>query len=265
MTPFLPLEFYKAKLHIESKIRDFKDAAKNSSTQISPKEKNGLVIALDAIGEQCEKCHLIHSLERVCQIKFRAEWGEDCTPHILAVSLEEMLETMTGELRKRQFAFIAPEKTNFFERDDFFDNTTKQVFPDAVIEMKDAGNCLAADLTTAAVFHLMRVAELGLRKLASDASWGIILTGPIEFATWGHVLDAIDSKMKAQKGIPKSTAREEDLQSYTGLVREIRAFQFAWRDPAMHTRTRFEPEQGEKVFDHVLCFMRTLAKRLSKG
>ena len=36
-------------------------------------------------------------------------------------------------------------------------------FPSATNDLREAGNCLAADCNTAAVFHLMRVAEWGLK------------------------------------------------------------------------------------------------------
>src|SRR4051794_4802873 len=44
----------------------------------------------------------------------------------------------------------------------------KAAFPSAMPDVLEVGNCLAAECNTAAVFHLMRVAEVGLRALASD-------------------------------------------------------------------------------------------------
>src|SRR5208282_2687692 len=63
------------------------------------------------------------------------------------------------------FIYIPSAKTKFFEPLELFGNKVYQNFKSARTEIKDAGNCLAADLNTAAVFHLMRASEFGLRAL----------------------------------------------------------------------------------------------------
>jgi hypothetical protein len=56
-------------------------------------------------------------------------------------------------------------------------------FPFASKELVEAGNCLAASLYTASVFHSMRGAEIGLRVLGIEL--GVSFPDkPIELAEW---------------------------------------------------------------------------------
>ena len=70
------------------------------------------------------------------------------------------------ELAYRKFAFIKPSLSAYFEQEQLFGKDVHEKIPKARQDIKESGNCLAAELHTAAVFHLMRVAEHGLRKLA---------------------------------------------------------------------------------------------------
>jgi hypothetical protein len=76
-------------------------------------------------------------------------------------------------------------------------------------------------------------------------------------------LGAIDGRLAAIKSTHKGDLRESDLQFYTELAREIRAFNYAWRDPVMHTRLRFDdPHEAENVFTHIKRYMERLATKV---
>ena len=59
--------------------------------------------------------------------------------------------------------------------------------------MKNAGNCRAADLNAAAIFYLMRVAELGLKIVARKLR--IKTKHEIDLADWGEILKGIKKKL----------------------------------------------------------------------
>lgn len=92
--------------------------------------------------------------------------------------LAAIRKRMIEELDVVKFAMIPAERAQYFERDDLFGASFhKQVPSESNAEIRAAGNCLAMDLNTAAVFHLMRAVELGLRKfVAYLQSKGIALT-----------------------------------------------------------------------------------------
>ncbi len=81
-------------------------------------------------------------------------------------ALFELRRAITEELHRRKFTMIENSKAGFLEQKNLFGKSVWKAFPSARDEIQAAGNCLALDLNTAAVFHLMRAAELGMRALA---------------------------------------------------------------------------------------------------
>ncbi len=68
-----------------------------------------------------------------------------------------------------------------------------------------ASNCLAADLPTAAVFHLMRAAEFGIRALGNERGLKIKNVESLEFAQWGQILnDLVIERNKIMNGWSRS-------------------------------------------------------------
>ncbi|MDD5164920.1 MAG: hypothetical protein PHG25_00050 [Candidatus Pacebacteria bacterium] len=180
------------------------------------------------------------------------------------------VEGVASEVRKEmaaiRLAVVFGGKMKNLDQEKPFGDSVYQNFPGARSDIKDAYQSLSVGLNTAAIFHLMRVTEHGVRALAKAQTLNLTFACPIEYSTWGQVIGAIDDKLKQLKKGQKSNAREEELQFYSELVAETRAFQILWRDPVMHVRSRFDrPDQAEDAFQHVLRFMTALSKRVSEA
>ena len=76
-------------------------------------------------------------------------------------------------------------------------------------------DCYAMGHNTACVFHLMRVAERGLRALAKErqVTWP---KHPIEWATWQDILGEIEKKVKPVSSWPRGEKRDAALGFYMG-------------------------------------------------
>jgi hypothetical protein len=70
------------------------------------------------------------------------------------------------------FVAVAPDLEAYIDQDALLGDAVTAKFPDAVVEIRNAGNCLAVGCSTAAVFHLMRVVEFGLRALSRISASG---------------------------------------------------------------------------------------------
>ena len=115
----------------------------------------------------CVALQLKHSVRQIEQIEYLlGTVPPEVFYHDIATRLLSLWHTMGAEIKEKHFAFIPPEKAVFFEKADLFAEAVNRAFPGAAPEIKDAGNCLATDLHTAAVFHLIRAAEHGMRALA---------------------------------------------------------------------------------------------------
>src|SRR3989442_11988820 len=76
------------------------------------------------------------------------------------------------DLKEITFAYIPQPEAKYFSQEALFGEMVYQTFPDARDDIKQSGNAIALDMGTAAVFHLMRAAERGIRVLAWDREQG---------------------------------------------------------------------------------------------
>jgi len=188
--------------------------------------------------------------------------GKLPTAEKVKIALGELDMAIVMELEARQFVVVEKDKGSFLEAINLFGEAVIAAFPSAADDIRAAGHCIALDLNTAAVFHLMRTAEIGLRTLAKKL--GIKLKHPLEFAEWGTVIDACNVRLTALKPITRGKKKAAQLELYANAVSECRAFKETWRDCVMHARrSDFSSKEAETVFERVCAFMRRLATAMS--
>jgi hypothetical protein len=186
------------------------------------------------------------------------------SPAEINAEIEGIQESFKKELKERKFAFIPSGKDRFFERDALFGPVVHQNFKGAHDHIKNAGNCLAADLNSAAVFHLMCVAEVGLRALSKKLKVKTVKKSvPIELGTWEDIIKALEVKVSASYPRTKKGHQESDV--YKGVFIEYRAFKDFWRNKVMHTRADYSATDAASAFEHVRAFMQRLAETVSEA
>ena len=181
--------------------------------------------------------------------------------------LRMLIEMARREMEAIRLAVISNENAQFFEQDEQFGKEVKDsASPQINAEIKAAGNCLAADLHTAAVFHLMRIAEHGLHALAKHILSAWNKQFPLEFSEWHDVLDAIDTKLGNQKKqaqqLSRGSAKDQELEFYSGLSKNIAYFKDAYRNPVSHLRGNYDRTKALVVFGEVQGFMQRLATKV---
>lgn len=173
-------------------------------------------------------------------------------------------EDIVLDITEHKFVLIDKLLNEYVEKDDFFGAETLEVFSNAKYDIMAAGNCLAVGLDTAAVFHLMRVAEHGLRSIARKV--GVKLTDrgkpqPIEFATWDKVITAINNKIAAARSSPHGPIKNRRLQFYSDAAENCTYIRDLWRNEVSHTRKQYNGPEAKGVLNRVRDFMRLLAER----
>lgn len=102
----------------------------------------------------------------------------------------------------------------YLNKSDLFGQAVNNKFPSAVDEFKSAGNCIAANLNSAAIFHLMRVVECGLNTLAHSLG---IQPQQIQHKTWGQILQIVEPKINDKiKNAPPSEESENETIGVQG-------------------------------------------------
>lgn len=181
---------------------------------------------------------------------------------VLATHLYHLQEAILTELQKHAFVSIQPDRVIYCE-DNLFGKQASEAFPSAQFDIKEAGNCLALGCSTAAVFHLMRAVEWGIRALAYDRRIRLS-RGPIELATWEELIRQLEDVEKAIQGYPRTLAREAQFAFYHGASMDIKRFKNKFRNAVMHTRDEYDQDQAKSAFNHVKSFMQTLAGKISE-
>lgn len=236
----------------------------------------------------CKRCELVRTQHLVDDLNLRLQGAADRSYKALETVLETITVSIGDELSERTFAFIPHEKQKFFEQDALFGSAVENAFPSATRDIKDAGNCIAADLHTAAVFHLMRVAERGMRALAKHLHVTVkvgqkakpemkcpqcktvVVSAisakskrlPLDYAMWEQVLVALTKKIQSLKNKSKGPARSAEFEFYHGLIIQLEAFKDLWRNEVSHCRGDFDETEALRAHSHVEKFMQKLATRV---
>lgn len=234
-------------------------------TILTKDEADGFRFAFwDIFEKQCNENGWEKTGHRVFSLKCLLQAKHPISAESLNTALWELQWALYNELKAIKFVMIDGLKSHFLENENLFgEDFHRNASVEINAEIKAAGNCLALDLKDAATFHLMRVAEFGLRQLAQhrpainqpDLAHVLTAKRPLEEATWKMVYQAIDTEIKSRKAA--NTISTGEAEFYSHLMIQIRSFQFAWRDPIMHAR--FErPHEVDDMFDAVKKFMREL-------
>jgi len=198
------------------------------------------------------------------------------TPNV-AIMIPEMrhiIEAVELNANKHRFLNILSDRAEYLDNNKLLGDDVHSAFPSAAPDLKEAGNCLAVECNTAAVFHLMRVVEWGLRALAASLGVRKIRATkkpgnkkytPLPYAEWEKILDglqdAVDAKMQKLK---RGTAKQKFQEFYYPALQDIRGLRDAWRNHVMHTRAEYTREDAIAVLAHVKRLMQGLAIRVSE-
>lgn len=175
----------------------------------------------------------------------------------LAEEVRQIRKTFKRELQAAKLFAMNPDDAKFYDGAiELFGDDVLCAFPLASSEIDEAGKCIALGRAPSAVFHLMRIAELGLRALAQPL--GIMDPNP----DWGAVIRKIDAELKAPKD--KRTLNI-DYGFLAGVSSHMHAVKLAWRNQAMHVDATFSLDNAREIFNAMKALMQHLASGLSRA
>lgn len=189
----------------------------------------------------------------------------------IASELSHVCDTLTTEAAERAFLQVMPDRTMLVDKAALFGDDVLFAFPSAQSDLKEAGNCLACECNTAAVFHLMRASEVALRALAKDR----LLTYPnssVDEQQCGTLITSLDSKLNALRGSdkklwPSEAIKNEQIRFYHTAAIEFRSFNEAWRKHVAHAGADafYDRSQAYSIFEHVKRFMQILSTKIGEN
>jgi hypothetical protein len=193
----------------------------------------------------------------------------------VGTELRTIRESILNEIEKNNFVQVLAGRKDYFEQAMLFGEELHSSFPSARNDIREAGNCFAVDCNTAAVFHLMRSVECGLRAFCYHFGFkqvrkkhkktGRIEYVPIEYSQWELMLNQLGSRAKAKIDKLKSAPKKQLHQEfYYPLIQDLAGFKDAFRNHVMHSRREYSGDEAKAIFDRVNRFMSVLASRVSE-
>jgi hypothetical protein len=182
------------------------------------------------------------------QVKARRLWSRLVDENARTWTAESVLDALTDingeiqrELGKHRFAYLGVGVDEYFENDHLFGSEVFEKFKSARQDIKDAGNCFATGLYTASVFHLMRVAEHGLRVIARRLKVQITDKKkriPLSYGDWTKVIEAIRNKITESRSLV-GAQKQTRLDFYSDLAGKCEYLRDIYRNNVSHTRKHY--------------------------
>lgn len=222
---------------------------------VAPTHGSWALIAgeLGMLERACEPLGLTSTLAQIARVKPIFLQGSPSIP--LDDFGREVIEVqirLNDELKARTLFLLTVEGAGYFA-DHHFSPSIIERFPDASFDIDEAGKCYALERSTACVFHLMRVTELGLQEIAR-------LLGMTDFQpTWEPIIRKIDNELKAKYEDRKFKGSSELLAN---ISTHVHAVKMAWRNRTMHVDKKHTMEEAREIYHATCGLMRYIAENL---
>jgi hypothetical protein len=176
--------------------------------------------------------------------------------------VRQLWQSLEKSLSKIVAFRVSGEKVKYLHAVGMFGESVAALFPDAIDDIRAAGECLAMDLNTASVFESMRTAERGLKWLAKKLRVKLRDNKkdlPITEAEWGKIILGLQGMIRAARLTVKGARRTARLEMYAraadhcDYLREI-------RNSVSHAQRSYSALEAESVFGRVQEFMQLLTK-----
>jgi hypothetical protein len=180
----------------------------------------------------------------------------------LETEVRAVREAIWSELRRETVMAVPRQYADRVDKQDLFGAAVSTVSPEAAVDIRDAGNCLAFDLPTAAVFHLVRIAEHGLRRLAKKLRVRLTHKGklvPLDYADWNKVITGIRGRIDKARGLSPGPKKQGQLDLYSRLADQCEYMKDIWRNDISHARRTFTIPEADGVYGRVCDFMQAIA------
>jgi hypothetical protein len=181
----------------------------------------------------------------------------------LSSDYADILKTLERELSTTHLFSLNADEYKYFEPSDpLFGQDFEAKFGTlGAFELDEAAKCMALGRPTAAVFHMMRILEVGIKALAKCLG----IPDPIKPSerNWGKILEKI-MKDGIEKKWPSANRISGDGRFFEDLCATLDAVKNPWRNSTMHVEEKKTDQEAQHIFDAVRGFMMKLCSRMDE-
>lgn len=216
---------------------------------------------VEYLAHKCVDLLLERSVARLSRIMFMM--NRNYSRSELAQELEILLQAIDDDIQFEYFFHYRRDRGVLFLTWRGEWGSTISAFPSAASEIEEGIDCFGLEHNAACVFHMTRVAELGMRSLARERRVAFP-NHPLEWAEWENVIDQIDSKARAATtGMSRGPERDAARAFYTAAVAQLRSFKET-RNRIMHMRGSFDELDARRAINQVRDFMNGLSAKIGE-
>jgi hypothetical protein len=183
----------------------------------------------------------------LCIEEFLERFEEGMTVGKVQEAFGELENTIRREMSGVQFFFLPSKQMEYYLQKELFGAEVNAKFPTIQYDMVEAGNCFAMGRSTACVFHLMRIMEMGVQEFGKKL--GVALVAE---KNWQNILDEIN---KAIRGLPKGDPLIVPMNQASA---NLFAVKLAWRNPVMHPKETYTLDEAKDLIGLVKLFIKQL-------
>ncbi len=193
------------------------DVAFHVARDLNDETRKLVLSSAETLETSFRRIGLTITADTIKELTDELKGGDSHTSEWLSSRIDGIERLATKELRGRLFMYIPEEKAKFWPRkaEPFaFGKEVSNQFPSTTFDANSAAMCLATSQSTAAVFHLMRVLEIGLAVLGSV--FGVSLA----HTNWGPAIEEIEKKVRKMHEDPvwKALSDCKEQQSFYALA-----------------------------------------------
>jgi hypothetical protein len=177
-------------------------------------------------------------------------------------ALQGLKDQIMFDANGHTWARIDSEFRSYFVSPNVWGDAIFEALPHAHEDIRDAGHSIGCELYTAAVFHLMRVAEHGLRELAKHLRVKLRDKGmaqPVDHATWDKVITAARNQISSARLLAAGPKKKARLAKYARAADHCDYMKDIWRNDVAHTQRSYNRKDALAVLARVREFTELVA------
>jgi len=228
-------------------LTDFKYSESGGDDNLDAETIKTLVNWLEALNDSCKVVSLRLS-SKYCETTIEEVKSKKLFT-TLKKSIPELQHRIQDEMTENLFMFIPPDRAAYYNKPELLGKNTNAKFPTIQYDVTEAGNCYASGRSTAVVFHLMRVMEIGVQEFGTKL--GVSLATE---KNWQNILDEINRAIKAKN------QKAPETKELAAASANLYSVKLAWRNEVMHPKDTYTLEEADNLIRQVKIFMEQLAK-----
>lgn len=225
------------------------EEAKGDKEELGKETRKRAISWFSRIAKDCNAIGLRLSATHALRIQRMIGHGTLTNYQEIWEQMPELRNRIGDELGEKLFMFIPSERSDFYNQAELFGKDVNARFPSIQYDILEAGNCFAAGRSTAVVFHLMRIMEVGVQEFAKIL--GVLFANE---KRWQNLLDEIN------KAIKPLDSKDPKVIQMAQASANLYAVKLAWRNEVMHPKDTYTLEESDNLIRQVKLFMEHLAK-----